>query len=538
LTAQTPTIAVDLLRRAVASASGRPERAYGTLALHLADALNRTANLAEAEQVAVTALARVTDPATSTELHWTLSEVRINTGRLAEERVDLDQALAAPGLAPRDRARLLSMKARILLVQGSIDQCAELVEEALAEATTAGDNRDVAWALHIKTVVLVVRGRVLETPPLFDRALAAVADEPRLADLRLLLGINRAVALAVMDHMDEAIEQALTAREAAARSGSGLRLAAAQSSAGEVFFDAGRWDEALEAVLALPDEVKNVGNACNDHGTAALIHLHRGDLPETARHMGIAVRLHDLVGARLVASFACAHALLAEHEGRTGDALAHLTEGITGDREFDEVEDLLPDAIRLAHDTGDSAVQAKALGLAEFLWSQADVPHRAGTVHFGNGLRGRDPTLLRRAAERYRAARRPLLEAMALGAAAVAAAEADDRAEARSAFSDAADIYERLGATWDLARLQNRMWAHGIRRAPRVRHRTARHGWESLTPTETKVVDLVVRGMSNPQIAEELYLSPRTVGTHVSHILAKLNLNSRTDLVREAARRT
>ena len=66
------------------------------------------------------------------------------------------------------------------------------------------------------------------------------------------------------------------------------------------------------------------------------------------------------------------------------------------------------------------------------------------------------------------------------------------------------------------------MWPHGIRRAPRSRHRTERHGWESLTPTENRVVELVVRGMSNPQIADELYLSPRTVGTHMSHILAKL----------------
>ena len=110
-------------------------------------------------------------------------------------------------------------------------------------------------------------------------------------------------------------------------------------------------------------------------------------------------------------------------------------------------------------------------------------------------------------------------------------------AGAREAFSDAVDAYERLGAAWDVARLQGRMWAFGIRRAPRVKHRTARHGWDSLTPSEQQVVALVLRGMSNPQIAEELYVSPRTVGTHVSRILAKLDLSSRTDLAREAARR-
>jgi DNA-binding NarL/FixJ family response regulator len=41
--------------------------------------------------------------------------------------------------------------------------------------------------------------------------------------------------------------------------------------------------------------------------------------------------------------------------------------------------------------------------------------------------------------------------------------------------------------------------------------------------------------MSNPQIGAELFLSRRTVQTHVSHILAKLNLTSRTDIAREAS---
>jgi DNA-binding CsgD family transcriptional regulator len=79
--------------------------------------------------------------------------------------------------------------------------------------------------------------------------------------------------------------------------------------------------------------------------------------------------------------------------------------------------------------------------------------------------------------------------------------------------------------------------AYGIRRGPRATHRRASHGWDSLTPTELKVADLVAQGMSNPQIATHLFLSRRTVQTHVSHVLAKLELNSRTDIAREASRR-
>ena len=104
-------------------------------------------------------------------------------------------------------------------------------------------------------------------------------------------------------------------------------------------------------------------------------------------------------------------------------------------------------------------------------------------------------------------------------------------------FTDAYALYAKLGAEWDLARTQARFRSYGIRRGPRVRHRQARRGWESLTPSETRVAAMVAQGMSNPQIAAQLFLSRRTVQTHVSHILAKLELQSRIDIAREASQR-
>lgn len=60
-------------------------------------------------------------------------------------------------------------------------------------------------------------------------------------------------------------------------------------------------------------------------------------------------------------------------------------------------------------------------------------------------------------------------------------------------------------------------------------------GWESLTPTERDVVRLVREGLSNKGIAARLFVSPRTVQSHLTHIYAKLGVTSRLQLVREAA---
>jgi DNA-binding CsgD family transcriptional regulator len=61
-------------------------------------------------------------------------------------------------------------------------------------------------------------------------------------------------------------------------------------------------------------------------------------------------------------------------------------------------------------------------------------------------------------------------------------------------------------------------------------------GWASLTPTERDVVRLVSEGLANSDIATRLFVSPRTVQTHLSHVYAKLRLTSRVQLAQEAAR--
>ena len=61
-------------------------------------------------------------------------------------------------------------------------------------------------------------------------------------------------------------------------------------------------------------------------------------------------------------------------------------------------------------------------------------------------------------------------------------------------------------------------------------------GWGSLTPTELDVVRLVAEGIPNKDIATRLFVSPRTVQSHLRHVYNKLGLTSRVQLAQEAAR--
>jgi DNA-binding CsgD family transcriptional regulator len=61
-------------------------------------------------------------------------------------------------------------------------------------------------------------------------------------------------------------------------------------------------------------------------------------------------------------------------------------------------------------------------------------------------------------------------------------------------------------------------------------------GWASLTPTERDVVKLVSEWLANNDIATRLFVSPRTVQSHLTHVYAKLGLTSRVQLAQEAAR--
>jgi predicted ATPase/DNA-binding CsgD family transcriptional regulator len=78
--------------------------------------------------------------------------------------------------------------------------------------------------------------------------------------------------------------------------------------------------------------------------------------------------------------------------------------------------------------------------------------------------------------------------------------------------------------------------ARWLRRARGARKRPS-DGWESLTPTELQVVNLASQGLTNPEIAAQMFVSRGTVKTHLSHVYAKLGVRNRSELATRAAGR-
>ena len=538
LVGQAPGVAAELLTRAVASCPAGGGQ-YSWLASRLADALYRIGDVTGAEQVANGALEHAAEPDLLVDLHWTLAQCRMLAGESAESLATLDRALAAPGISARHRGRLLVSVARTQFNLGEVEKADRVAASALAAATEAGDNWAMGWALLMMALVTSVRGRMADALPLFDRALAATQADPALTDLRLLLQINQAVTLGNLDRYEEALAAAGQARHLADQVGTTIRLAQAHAALGQLLFQTGRWDDALTEVEILPEDLKEPAVACVDLAIAAVICFHRGEVEVARRHLAAAAQYAKRLGHRLITSLALARSLDCEHDGALPDALAALKDAfVDNTEEVEEIEDLLADAVRLATATGDLSTAQALADQAAALAAESEIPHRQANALYCRALLDHDAARLLAAGERYDDAGLPLLSAKALEAAAREFVRADDRGQARAAFTRAAEVYTSLGAAADVARLQATFRAHGIRRGPHAKHRRARSGWDSLTATEIKIAAFVEEGLSNPEIAARLLLSRRTVATHVSHILKKLDVNSRTDIAREAALRT
>ena len=167
--------------------------------------------------------------------------------------------------------------------------------------------------------------------------------------------------------------------------------------------------------------------------------------------------------------------------------------------------------------------------LAEIRPAESDMAAAACHVR---GLVERDCAALELAAGRYST---PLGRAWATEDAALASAEQGNQATAVAQLRHAYAQYEQLGRADSMARVRAQLRAAGIRLRHWSRAERPAFGWDSLTDTERRIVDLVAQGLSNRQVASQVFLSAHTVAFHLRHIFWKLNVTSRVQLARLAA---
>jgi DNA-binding NarL/FixJ family response regulator len=90
-------------------------------------------------------------------------------------------------------------------------------------------------------------------------------------------------------------------------------------------------------------------------------------------------------------------------------------------------------------------------------------------------------------------------------------------------------ILESLGATATINLLKQKMRESGIKKIPKGPRQSTKENPAGLTGRQLDVLKLLTGGLSNSEIASKLFISSKTVDHHISAILSKLNLHSRTE---------
>ena len=181
-----------------------------------------------------------------------------------------------------------------------------------------------------------------------------------------------------------------------------------------------------------------------------------------------------------------------------------------------------------AHALGDAArTQALARsGLERARWSA--IPRATGMALGTLATTGPDDRrveLLAEAVDVLRASPSLLARGHALFELGAAQRRSGQIAAARTPLREALQLAHEMGATALEASARHELHATGAR--PR---RAAHSGADALTPTERRVAELAAEGLSNPQIAQALFVTSKTIQTHLAHAYRKLDIRSRHHL--------
>ncbi|SES67518.1 LuxR C-terminal-related transcriptional regulator [Geodermatophilus poikilotrophus] len=530
--AHAPAQAADLLATAaeqVAALPAGPERTQleDRIALARTGVLATAGRMAEAMHVASEALDRTSDPAVRAGLVRLRLHHIVSTADVPGALSEIDRHLA--GELPDSAREALTQLRRWVVVLGG--------REPVGDGVPTGSS---GAALLPAAVNLFLSGRCRRALHMIDDAVRARVDagSPDWADGPTAPVLPPWFAL-YADGIEVARARSMELRRQAQQSGRGWQLPYHLFVAASIEYVAGRWDDALAFLDSGLEAtaVTGTGWLSRAVGLGLGMRVRRGELDTAATGLS-RWKLRALPEQYGLPAVGHAEMLLHEACGDLAGAIALARRSwieTLGSGRLVWAVYAGPDTARIALQVGDTDLLARVTADSAAAPVQ-EMPGMAPATDLIRAIAERDPDRAMAAASAFAGRGHVPGELGAWEEAAVAAAARGDTERARSCAARCTNMADLLGATTVERRLTARLREHEIRLGVTGRRRRPSSGWNSLTPTELQVAKLVGRGLTSPQIAARLYVSPRTVQTHISHSLRKLGLGSRVELATTVAR--
>src|SRR6202007_1038060 len=344
---------------------------------------------------------------------------------------------------------------------------------------------------------------------------------------------HRALLLAGVGRVDDATARIADGTEHVRREGNAMALNMWTIIGGLVHLAAGRLSAARDAVESLPPPQPT--------GMTETDILRMVILAEVAAHTDDRNLLQQMANGARDAYSACsslvgraaAHvlALAAWQLGDVHDAIRWLG-GVTppGPPLAPHVLERVILSARVAWHAGDAGLRARVVQAIDQLERERPaIPLFTAVAGCARGILERNAQALVAAAEVLESSSRPLLYAAAAEDAGSELARIGPGDEALDQFNAACDTYMRHEALADARRVGRELRRLGVERRI-VSQPRAKRGWDSLTDSELKGVNLIAQGASNRSVAQRLHVSPHTVRAHLRNAFAKLGVSSRVEL--------
>jgi DNA-binding CsgD family transcriptional regulator len=520
--------AADVSKRALELlAADDPE--HGSLVAETVELLNRASRYAEAEELAVAALSEAASSEEEAEIRLRLPTInRHSTQRRVEEN---RRALQLGDISEVTRARHLGWLAYNLALHDQRGEARAAANEAAVAAAATGDLE--ATIMANLTLALLDGGEGYAGRAL--RQLEEVCALARTSDAtaaHFSAAISYANQLAVVGRLDDAAAQAADGTEQARRERNAMAFDIWAKMDGVVHFAAGRLSATRAATESLPPPQRTGATELDMVRTVILAEVAaRTDDRRLLQQMVNDAREAYPTGSPMVRR-AAAHALAlaAWQRDDVHDAMRWLG-GITlfGTPVLPQVLDQVILGARVASAAGDAGLRARVLQATDVLERERPaIPLFTGVARHARGILERDAPALVAAADMLHSSSRPLLYAAAAEDAGAELARTDRGDKALDQLNAAFDTYLRHEALADARRVGRELRRLGVER--RIVSPRAITGWDSLTDSELKVVNLIAQGVTNRSVATQLHLSLHTVKTHVHNAFAKLGINSRAQL--------